>query len=361
MAQAATQPLRREGPRADPLLTVRGLKTHFPLREGTVRAVDGVDFEIQKGRTLGLVGESGCGKSVSALSIMRLIRPPGQIIEGELIWSSDTVEQDLLDISDGDMRRVRGGEISMIFQEPSTYLNPVLTIGRQITEVIEAHWDVAKGDRYTQAVEMLTTVGIPQPEQRMKMYPHELSGGMKQRVMIAMALVCEPKLLLADEPTTALDVTIQAQILELIRELRDRTGMALLLITHDLGVIAEMADDVAVMYAGEIVEYADVETLFSDPKHPYTRGLMNSIPTLATGREEQLNVIRGTVPHMLRLPEGCLFEPRCPYAMNHCVDVRPEVQTLDDGRVMRCHLYPEPPSGAAGELVPGLKAMGDGG
>ena len=345
---------------SDPLLTVRGMKTHFKLREGTVRAVDGVDFQIHKGRTLGVVGESGCGKSVSALSIMRLIRPPGEVIEGEVIWSGDTVEQNLLDLSEQDMRRVRGSDISMIFQEPSTFLNPVLTIGRQILEVLEAHWDIDEKERETRAIEMLATVGLPQPEQRMKMYPHELSGGMKQRVMIAMALVCEPKLLLADEPTTSLDVTIQAQILELIRELRARTGMALLLITHDLGVIAEMADDVAVMYAGEIVEYADVKSLFANPKHPYTRGLMASIPTLATGRDARLNVISGTVPHMLRLPQGCLFEPRCPHAMQYCVDVRPEIQTLDDGRITRCHLYPDPPSGEAGEPAPRLKAEHNG-
>jgi len=230
-------------------------------------------------------------------------------------------------------------------------LNPVLTAGDQIGEIVRTHWHYRRRDRVRRAIEMLRNVGIPQPEQRLKAYPHELSGGMRQRLMIGIALACEPQLLLADEPVTAVDVTIQSQILRLIKRLRDRTGMALLLITHDLGVVAEVADDVAMMYAGQIVEQADVHTLFVTPKHPYTKGLLDSIPTLATDRRQRLSVIRGTVPHMLRLPKGCLFEPRCPFAMNVCRDLRPEIQRLDDGRVVRCHLYPEPPSGRAGEPV----------
>ena len=342
---------------AEALLGVRDLRTHFTLREGVIRAVDGVDFQIYRGRTLGLVGESGCGKSVSALSIMRLIRPPGETLEGgEVLWGDDSVQRNLLDLPEREMRRVRGAEISMIFQEPMTALNPVLSSGEQIYEVIKEHWGLDKDGRRDRAIEVLRTVGLPQPEQRLKAYPHELSGGMRQRVMIAMALACEPKLLLADEPTTALDVTIQAQILALIRELRDRTGMALLLITHDLGVIAEMSDEMAVMYTGEIVEHGDAFKLFAEPKHPYTQGLLTSIPTVQTERTQRLNTIRGSVPHMLRLPQGCLFSPRCPHAMNVCVEDRPQIQRLDDGRLVRCHLYPEPPSGHAGRPVAQARA-----
>ena len=338
--------------KSDLLLSVRNLRTHFRVREGVVRAVDGVSYAIERGKTLGLVGESGCGKSVSALSVMRLIRAPGDIVGGEVWWQ----DRDLRSLSDREMRGVRGDEISMIFQEPMTALNPVFNAGNQIGEVLHEHRDFSRRQRYERTLEVLRLVGIPQPEQRVKAYPHELSGGMRQRVMIAMALACEPQLLLADEPTTALDVTIQAQILELIRELRDQTGMALLLITHDLGVIAEMADDVAVMYTGEVVEYADVESLFAAPKHPYTRGLMTSIPSLITDRDERLSTITGSVPHMMRLPRGCLFQSRCPEAMNVCRDNRPQLQRLDDGRTVRCHLYPQRPSGRDGEPLPQASA-----
>ena len=332
----------------DLLLQVENLRTRFRVRDGIVRAVDGVSYAIERGKTLGLVGESGCGKSVSALSLMRLIRPPGEITDGKVKWQG----RDLLALTDREMRAVRGNEISMIFQEPMTALNPVFTAGNQINEVLRLHRDFSRSERYERILEVLRLVGIPQPEQRIKAYPHELSGGMRQRVMIAMALACEPQLLLADEPTTALDVTIQAQILELLREIKGRTGMALLLITHDLGVIAEIADDVAVMYTGQVVEYADVDSLFAAPKHPYTQGLMRSIPTLATDRTERLSTISGSVPHMMRLPLGCLFQSRCPDAMNVCRDNRPELQRLDDGRLVRCHLYPQRPSGRDGEPLP---------
>ena len=338
--------------KGDLLLSVRNLRTHFRVRDGIIRAVDGVSYAIERGKTLGLVGESGCGKSVSALSVMRLIRPPGDIVDGEVVWQ----ERDLRGLSDREMRSVRGDEISMIFQEPMTALNPVFNTGNQIGEVLHEHRSFNRKQRYERIIEVLRLVGIPQPEQRIKAYPHELSGGMRQRVMIAMALACEPQLLLADEPTTALDVTIQAQILELIREIRSRTGMALLLITHDLGVIAEMTDDVAVMYTGEVVEYADVGSLFAAPKHPYTRGLMTSIPSLMTDRGERLSTIRGSVPHMMRLPSGCLFQSRCPEAMNICRDNRPQLQRLDDGRTVRCHLYPQRPSGHDGEPLPQARA-----
>ena len=341
----------------DLLLSVRNLRTRFRVRDGIVRAVDGVSYAIERGKTLGLVGESGCGKSVSALSVMRLIRPPGETFEGEVVWQ----DRDLLTLSDREMRNVRGNEISMIFQEPMTALNPVFNAGNQINEVLAEHRNYNRRQRRERIIEVLNLVGIPQPEQRIKAYPHELSGGMRQRVMIAMALACEPQLLLADEPTTALDVTIQAQILDLIREIKGRTGMSLLLITHDLGVIAEMADDVAVMYTGEIVEYADVNSLFASPKHPYTRGLMTSIPSLMTDRNERLSTITGSVPHMMRLPQGCLFQSRCPDAMNICRDNRPELQRLDDGRMVRCHLYPQRPSGHDGEPLPQARAAAEAG
>jgi peptide/nickel transport system ATP-binding protein len=318
------------------MLRVKGLKTHFFTADGVVRAVDGVDFMIKRGQTMGLVGESGCGKSVTSLSVMRLIAPPGRIIQGEIVLDGT----DLLRLDEEDMYEVRGNRISMIFQEPMTSLNPVFTIGDQIAEAVLVHEKVSREQAKKRAIEMLGLVGIPQPQQRYNAYPHEMSGGMRQRVMIAMALSCSPEILIADEPTTALDVTIQAQILELMKSLKERTGMALLLITHDLGVVAEMADEVAVMYAGQIVEHADVLSLFRDPKHPYTQGLLASIPKLATDPGERLTVIQGTVPNLLRLPVGCRFAARCPHVMPVCREVDPLLGTLDDGRKVRCHLYP---------------------
>ncbi|MDA8186527.1 MAG: ABC transporter ATP-binding protein, partial [Dehalococcoidales bacterium] len=290
------------------MLEVQGLKTFFYTEDGVVPAVAGVDFVMRKGQTLGLVGESGCGKSVTALSILRLIAHPGKIVEGEIRLEG----QNLLALEEDEMRRIRGKQIAMIFQEPMTSLNPVYTIGYQIVEAIQVHEKLDKKQAQKRAVEMLHLVGIPSPEERFSAYPHELSGGMRQRVMIAMALSCSPQLLIADEPTTALDVTIQAQILELMKSLKERVGTALLLITHDLGVIAEMAEEVVVMYAGEIVEHADVLSIFKEPRHPYTQGLLSSLPSLSSSRKTPLNVIRGMVPNLLKLPRGCRFAARCP-------------------------------------------------
>jgi len=326
-----------------PLLAVRQLKTHFFTADGVVRAVDGVDLTIAPGQTVGLVGESGCGKSVTALSIMRLVPPPGRIVGGE-IWLNG---RDLLTLPERDLPRIRGKEIAMIFQEPMTALNPVFTIGEQIAETILAHENVSRAEARDRAIAMLRTVGLPHPEQRYAAYPHELSGGMRQRAMIAIALACGPQLLIADEPTTALDVTIQAQILELLKALQAERRMALLLITHDLGVIAEMAEEVAVMYAGQIVEQADVLSLFRAPKHPYTQGLLRSLPTLETPRHQRLAIIPGTVPTMRRLPAGCRFAPRCPQAMPVCHTTPPDLGRLADGRWVRCHLYPASPASPA--------------
>jgi oligopeptide/dipeptide ABC transporter ATP-binding protein len=318
-----------------PLLTVRGLRTSFFTRDGEVKAVDNVDLTLYRGRTLGLVGESGCGKSVTSLSIMRLVRPPGQIVGGEVVFDG----VDLTRADEQKMRKIRGGRISMIFQEPMTSLNPVLTCGFQIAEVIREHQHLSGAALQARTIEVLRSVGIPQPDRRYNAYPHELSGGMRQRIVIAMAIACDPDVLIADEPTTALDVTIQAQILALLKAQRERRGMALLLITHDLGVIAEMADDVAVMYAGEIVELADVRTLFSNPRHPYTVGLLDSLPTLTTQRSQRLHAISGTVPNLLRLPGGCRFAARCPRVMPVCRDVSPSLRQSADGRRVSCHLY----------------------
>src|SRR5512145_3257157 len=283
-----------------PLLEVKGLKTYFYTEDGVVRAVDGVNFEVYPGEVLGLVGESGCGKSVTSLSIMRLISKPGRIDEGEILLDGEN----LLKLPEDDMMKVRGNRISMIFQQPQTALNPVFKVGDQLAEVLDVHQDLGKDAGWKRAIQLLKMVGVPDPERRVEAYPHELSGGMAQRVMIAMALACVPELLIADEPTTALDVTIQAQILHLMRELRSKLGTAIILITHDLGVVAEMADDVAVMYAGQIVEQAPVHTLFADPKHPYTKGLIGSIPVLGQ-LKEKLEVIPGSVPNLVRLPPGC--------------------------------------------------------
>ena len=328
-------------PRAiGPLLEINGLRTHFFTQDGVVKAVDNVTFQIAHGQTMGVVGESGCGKSITSLSVMRLIERPGRIVEGEISLNGDN----LLTKSEEDMRDVRGGQISMIFQEPMTSLNPVYTCGDQIAEAVQQHTGVSRREAMDRAVEMLGLVGIPDPKRRATEHPHQLSGGMRQRVMIAMALSTDPDLLIADEPTTALDVTIQAQILELMRRLREQNQMAIMLITHDLGVVAEMADEVVVMYSGKVVERADVRTVFGTPHHPYTEGLLHSIPRLDE-RVERLEVIRGTVPSPLNLPTGCLFKRRCPYRMAIC-DTAPPYQEVGRDHYSRCWLTPahEPPA-----------------
>src|SRR5574338_298921 len=298
------QPRVAHGSTGERLLDVRGLQTSFHTSDGVVRAVTGIDFSVNRGEVMGLVGESGCGKSVTSLSIMRLIAPPGRIEAGEVIFDG----QDLLKLPEKRMRALRGEGISMIFQQPTSSLNPVYDVGMQLGEVLELHRAMKRKAARDRAEELLAMVGIPDPKRRLKAFPHELSGGMAQRVMIAMALACEPDLLIADEPTTALDVTIQAQILDLMRNLRDQTGTAIILITHDLGVVAEMCDRVAVMYAGEIVEQTDVMSLFRLPRHPYTRGLIGSVPVLGDVRE-QLHVIPGNVPNLIDVPKGCRFAP----------------------------------------------------
>jgi len=321
---------------SDILLEVKNLKTYFYTEEGVVRAVDGIDFVIKKGETLGMVGESGCGKSATALSIMQLVAsPPGRIIDGE-IWFD---EENLLKKSPPEMRKIRGNDISMIFQEPMTSLNPVYTIGNQIIETIILHQKLDKREAREKAIEMLKLVGIPSPEKRIDDYPHQLSGGMRQRAMIAMALSCRPKLLIADEPTTALDVTIQAQILELIKKIREEIGMAVMMITHNLGVIAEVSDNVVVVYAGKAVEYADVKTIFKDPKHPYTRALYDSIPRLTDTQKRRLEVISGMVPNPLELPLGCRFHPRCKFAKNFCEKEEPKLEEISDNHKVRCFMY----------------------
>ncbi len=314
------------------LLKVTGLKTHFHTSRGVVKAVDGISFEMKKGETLALVGESGCGKSVTALSILRLIQePPGRIAESEIIYKG----RNLLDLNKDEMRKVRGNEISMIFQEPMTSLNPLFTVGNQIMEAIKLHQGLNKQDALSKCVEMLEQVGIPDPARRVSSYPHEMSGGMRQRVMIAMALACQPGLLIADEPTTALDVTIQAEILDLIKALREKMGMSLLLITHDFGIVAEMADRVGIMYAGKIAEYGSLEDIFNAPGHPYTVGLLNSIPGAGTKRE-RLTTIPGNVPDLLNLPVGCSFRERCPLATEQCRDEDPQPRNLGGGHLVRC-------------------------
>jgi oligopeptide/dipeptide ABC transporter ATP-binding protein len=331
--------------RADPqmLLQLQDIRTYFPTQDGIVKAVDGVSLSIRHGETLGVVGESGCGKSITALSIMRLIERPGRVVSGSIRLG----DRDLLALSDDEMRDVRGKTIAMIFQEPMTSLNPVFTCGSQIAEAVALHEGVSGREAAARAVEMLAQVGIPDPKRRADEYPHQLSGGMRQRVMIAMALSANPELLIADEPTTALDVTIQAQILELMKVLRERNRMAILLITHDLGVIAEMADDVVVMYAGKVVEASDVITVFEQPHHPYSKGLLASIPRLGQKRQ-RLEVIKGVVPNPLNLPTGCLFKRRCPYAMPVC-DTPPPFQEVAPGHVSRCWLTPQGGPPAVGE------------
>jgi len=299
-----------------PLLEVENLRTWFYTRGGVIRAVDGIDFSIPLGGTLGVVGESGSGKSVTALSVMQLIEAPGRIEEGTKIRLEG---EDLAELPEGRMAKIRGNDISMIFQEPMTSLNPVFTVGDQIAEAVKLHQNVGAKEAMDRAVEMMQLVGIPSPAQRVQDYPHQLSGGMRQRVMIAMALSCNPKLLIADEPTTALDVTVQAQILELMKELRERLGMAILLITHDLGVVAEMVDEVAVMYAGRIVERGPVADIFADPQHPYTEALLDSIPLLGMRYSQPLKAIRGVVPSPLEWPPACRFAPRCDYVFAKCL------------------------------------------
>ncbi|ADL07389.1 ABC transporter ATP-binding protein [Thermosediminibacter oceani] len=316
------------------LLEVKDLTVKFFTDDGVVTAVDRVSFDIKMGETLGMVGESGCGKSVTSLAIMRLLpSPPAKITSGKILFEGE----DLLAKSEAEMRRIRGNRISMIFQEPMTSLNPVFTVGRQISEAIMLHQRLSGKEAVERAVEMLRLVGIPNPEKRYHEYPHQMSGGMHQRVMIAMALSCSPKLLVADEPTTALDVTIQAQILDLINRLKDQIGMSVLLITHDLGVVAETAERVVVMYAGQVVEEAACEDLFESPLHPYTAGLLKSIPSLG-GEKGRLHVIEGTVPNPLNMPPGCRFNPRCPEAADVCRKKSPALLEMGNGRRVRCFL-----------------------
>jgi oligopeptide/dipeptide ABC transporter ATP-binding protein len=317
------------------LLEVRNLKTYFDTEEGTVTAVNDVSFSLKKGEILGLVGESGCGKSVTSLSIMRLIpSPPGRIVSGKILFKG----RDLVRLREEEMQKIRGNDISMIFQEPMTALNPVLTVGRQIEEVIQVHTDLSREERREKVIKILSDVGIPEPMKRAAAYPHELSGGMRQRVVIAMAIACAPSLLIADEPTTALDVTIQAQILELIKLMQREIGSSVILITHDLAVIAETVDKVAVMYAGLIVEQTGVKELFRDPLHPYTQGLMHSIPVLGNAKKK-LKSIPGRVPNLIDLPKGCYFSNRCPFAKPICHERRPELTEHRPGHQVRCHLY----------------------
>jgi len=331
----------------DLLLEIKGLKTYFFAEEGVARAVDDVSLVLRPGETLGVVGESGCGKSVTALSVMRLIpHPPGRIMAGEINFSG---RGDLTRLTEAEMLKIRGNEISMIFQEPMTSLNPVFRVGNQIAETMQVHEGLSRTEALNRSVEMLKMVGIPSPEKRIKDYPHQLSGGMRQRVMIAMALSCNPKLLLADEPTTALDVTIQAQILDLMNKLKSQAGTAIVLITHNLGVVAEMAQSVCVMYAGVLVEAADVYSLFAEPLHPYTSGLLTSIPRLdpEAEKKDRLSTIPGLVPSLLDLPPGCRFSNRCPRVHEPCRKWEPPLAPASDGspgdHLVRCWLYAEPP------------------
>ena len=321
-----------------PLLDIQNLKTYFYTEDGIVKAVDGVDFTVYPGEVMGLVGESGCGKSVTALSIMRLIGIPGKIIEGKIFFEG----RDLLTLSEAEMVDMRGNRISMIFQQPQSSLNPVFKVADQVAEVLQIHQNMGREESWEKAVDLLRLVGIPDPDEKAHAYPHEMSGGQAQRVMIAMALALNPQLLLADEPTTALDVTIQAQILDLLRDLRNRMGTSVILITHDLGVIAEMADRVAVMYAGRIVEYADIDSVFAKPLHPYTQGLIASIPVLGKIKD-RLDVIPGSVPNLINLPPGCKFASRCRLRVEHeleiCTEVEPDLLPILPNHSVRCWLY----------------------
>ena len=324
-----------------PLIEVKGLRTYFYTEDGVVKAVDGVSFAIEPEQTLGVVGESGCGKSVTALSIMGLVpMPPGKIVEGEILFRKNgkTVELHKLNPKGKEYRSIRGKEIAMIFQEPMTSLNPVFTIGYQIMEAIMLHQKVSKREARQKAIEMLRQVGIPEPEQRVDEYPHQLSGGMRQRAMIAMALSFNPSLLIADEPTTALDVTIQAQVLDLMQDLKRKFRAAIMLITHDLGVVAEMCEEVVVMYLGKVVERAKVRPIFHEPKHPYTQGLLKSIPSLAT-KKKRLDPIKGVVPDPLNAPPGCPFNPRCPHAIEICRQEMPPLKEVETDHDVACWLY----------------------
>lgn len=315
------------------LLEVKNLKTHFFTMEGVVKAVDGVSYELNEGETLGLVGESGCGKSVSALSVMRLIPdPPGKIIDGEILLDGE----DILKIDMEGMRAVRGAKIAMVFQEPMTSLNPVLTVERQITETLQLHMGMSKLESQRESVNLLTRVGIPDPEIRIKQYPHQFSGGMRQRVMIAMALSCNPRLIIADEPTTALDVTIQAQILDLMKSLTTELGVALIVITHNLGVVARYADRVNIMYAGKVIERGEAREIYANPRHPYTVGLLRSVPRLDLPRRAKLDPIEGQPPDLINLPPGCAFRERCRWAIDKCATDTPELVETSDGHLSAC-------------------------
>jgi peptide/nickel transport system ATP-binding protein len=323
---------------AEPLLEIRGLKTHFSTDDGMVRAVDGVDLTIDRGETLGVVGESGCGKTVTAMTVLKLIQmPPGRIVDGSVLWRG----RDLVPLSTEEMRQIRAKEIAIIFQEPMTSLNPAYTVGEQIAEVLRLHEGLNRRDAMDRTIEMLRLVDIPTPERRVHDYPHQFSGGMRQRVMIAMALSCNPKLLIADEPTTALDVTIQAQILDLLAEMKSRLGMAIMLITHAMGVVAETAQRVVVMYAGRVVEEATVEQLFASPLHPYTQGLIRSIPRIDkdAGKRTRLEAIGGVVPSLIDPPPGCRFAPRCKSARPGCIVAVPELRAVEAGHKVACILY----------------------
>ena len=326
------------------LLDVRGLRTHFHTSGGVIRAVDGVSWDVRKGETVALVGESGCGKSVSALSVMRLVsRPAGRIEAGEILFKG----RNLLALSEEEMRQVRGREIGMIFQEPMTSLNPVLTVGRQLTEPLEIHLNMNRTESQARAVELLSLVGIPDGARRLRQFPHQFSGGMRQRIMIAMALACNPALILADEPTTALDVTIQAQILELMKSLSRRLGVAILMITHNLGVVARYADRVNVMYAGKIVERASAREIYANPRHPYTLGLLRSVPRLDEPRRAKLQPISGQPPDLSRLPAGCSFAPRCAYVIERCRHETPPLDPVAADHVSACWLARDLPTAAA--------------
>ncbi|MCB9506192.1 MAG: ABC transporter ATP-binding protein [Myxococcales bacterium] len=331
------------------LLELDDLRTYFFTDAGIVPSVDGVSYSIRKGRTLGVVGESGCGKSVTALSIMRLVAsPPGRIVGGRVNFQG----RDLTKLSEREMRHVRGNDIGMIFQEPMTSLNPVYTVGNQIAESVELHMEVGPREARERSIEVLRKVGIPSPEKRIDDYPHQMSGGMKQRVMIAMALVCGPHLLIADEPTTALDVTIQAQILDLLNGLQSDLGMSILMITHDLGVIAEVSDDVVVMYAGKVVEQASVAQLFESPRHPYTQGLFRSLPDIGAPRGGRLRTIPGMVPSPLQFPSGCRFRTRCPFATADCSASAPALRDIGGGHAVACHYADEIHAGGKAETGP---------